>query len=181
MERKQQLMQESLDEALSPHALAELSEMLAKNPQTADEYQRLQKVDEMLRVAPFERAPKRLALTIMARIAQTVQEQTRPTSEIDMATLQVAVQLVTVATLPLLVGAGYMLLNSQTDPDAIEVVIEQVAMMLIMVINVIDVMIDEARETAQTDPESALAMLTLLPSTLLTMVGEVLGIHEDES
>lgn len=181
MERKQQLMQESLDEALSPHALEELSEMLAKNPQTADEYQRLQKVDEMLRVAPFERAPKRLALTIMARIAQTVQEQTRPTSEIDMATLQVAVQLVTVATLPLLVGAGYMLLNSQTNPEVIEVVIEQVAMMLIMVINVIDVMIDEAKETAQTDPEAALAMLTLLPSTLLTMVGEMLGIHEDES
>lgn len=181
MERKQQLMQESLDEALNPTTLAELSDMLSENPQTADEYHRLQKVDEMLRVAPFERAPKRLALTIMARIAQSVQEQTKPTSEIDIATLQVAVQLVTVATLPLLVGAGYMLLNSQTDPEAIEVVIEQVAMMLIMVINVIDVMIDQAKETAQEDPEAALAMLTLLPTTLLTIVGEVLGIHDPEA
>lgn len=178
MERKHQLMQESLDETLNPAALAELNLILAQNPQVADEYQRLQKVDELLRVAPFERAPRRLALTIMARIAQTVQEHLQPTSEIDIATLQVAVQLVTVATLPLLVGAGYMLLNSQTDPQAIEVVFEQVMMMLIMVINVIEVMLDQAQEIAQDDPETALAMLSLLPTTLLTMVGEVLGIHD---
>lgn len=180
MERKHQLMQESLDAPLSAQATDELATLIAENPQTADEYQRLQKVDDMLRVAPFERAPKRLALTIMARIAQTVQDQTKPTSDIDVATLQVAVQLVTVATLPLLVGAGYMLLNSQTDPDAIEAVIEQVATLLLLVINVIDVMLDEAKATAHDDPETALAMLTLLPTTLLTMVGEILGIHEEE-
>jgi hypothetical protein len=179
MERKQQLMQESLDAPLSAQAVEELTIILAENPQSADEYQRLQKVDDMLRIAPFERAPKRLALTIMARIAQTVSAQTKPTSDIDIATLQVAVQLVTVATLPLLVGAGYMLLNSQTDPEALEVVIEQVAMLLLMVINVIDVMLDEAKEVVHDDPQTALAMLTLLPTTLLTMVSEILGIHDD--
>ena len=180
MERKQELMQESLDTPLSAQAVEELSAIIAENPQYADEYQRLQKVDDMLRVAPFERAPKRLALTIMARIAQTVQEQTKPSSDIDVATLQVAVQLVTVATLPLLVGAGYMLLNSQTDPEALEVVIAQVATLLLMVMNVINVMLDEAKEIAIDDPQTALAMLTLLPTTLLTMVSEILGIHEDE-
>jgi len=52
-------------------------------------------------------------------------------------------------------------------------------MLLLMVINVIDVMLDEAKEIVHDDPQTALAMLTLLPTTLLTMVSEILGIHNE--
>jgi anti-sigma factor RsiW len=183
-DRKRQLMQESLDDQLSPEAEQELSEHLARNPDAADRYSQLRRVDMMLRTAPHERAPERLAVTIMARLAQTIKEQQQasqqPQSEITEATMQVAMQLVTVATLPLLVGAGYLLLNAQSNPETLEAVLLQVAAMLTMVIDTVTIMLDEAAAVFEENPEVAMAMLALIPVTLLTLVRQVLGIPDGE-
>lgn len=183
-DRKRQLMQQSLDEQLSPEAEQELSQHLAQNPEAADRYSQLQRVDMMLRTASHERAPERLAVTIMARLAQTLQEQQQASrqqqSAVTEATMQVAMQLVTVATLPLLVGAGYLLLNAQSNPETLEAVLMQVAALLALVIDTVTIMLEEAAAVFEENPEVAMAMLALIPVTMLTLVRQVLGIPDDE-
>lgn len=177
-ERVQELMQGALDNDLSPEAEQELISILQGDKKQAAEFDAQRQVDDMLRTPAHVRAPRRLALTIMARLVESLpkQQQASPISE---AQLQVAVQLVTVATLPLLVGAGYLLLNAKSDPDAWEAVLEPVAAMLMMVIDMMTVMLDEAQSIYEEDPELAIAMLALMPTALLIFVKEVLGIEDD--
>jgi hypothetical protein len=176
--RAHDLIQRALDDDLHPDEVKEL-ETLLDDAEHAAEYSAQQQVDDLLSHPPMERAPERLALTIMARIAQTMRAQQKA-SPIDDAQMQVAIQLVTVAALPLLVGAGYMLLNARTDPKKLENVLEPVVGMLIMVTDVIRVMIEEAEQVYEDDPELALAMLALIPPSLLMLVQELLGIDEDD-
>lgn len=182
-ERKRQLMQEALDGLLSPEEQHELLLHMETNPDAAEHYSRLKQVDRMLATAPFERAPQRLALTIMARLAQTVKEQTQlddSMPQLSEAAIQVAMQMVTVATLPLMVGASWLMLNAMTDPELIEMVLQQVAALMLLVIDVMRIIIDEALAVFEEDPEAAMALLTLIPITLLTLVKQILGADDDE-
>lgn len=183
MDRKQQLMQESLDGMLSPQEEQELQQELSEDPTTAGEYDRLQSVEDILREAPHERAPERLAMTIMARIAQAVKEQQTLHAEgealsVEDASINVAVQVVTVATLPMLVAASALILNAQADPDLIDAVFQQVAMLMILVIDVLKVLLEQAQRAYAEDPELALALLALIPPTLLALVRQLLGDEE---
>lgn len=176
-------MQEAIDDMLTPEQQRELSLILEREPAAARQYTKLQQVDQLLQTAPHERAPERLALTIMARLGQTVMELKREPEqnpEITEATLRVAVALVAVATLPLMVGASWMLLNAMTNPEAFEAVLLQVASLFLVVIEVLKVMIDTAMEAFKTDPEAALALLALIPLVLLALAKQVLGIGGDE-
>lgn len=180
-QRKQQLMQEALDETLSEEAQRELRALLSDDPEEAEQFNKLKQVDALLNTAPHERAPQRLALSIMARLAVTVQEQQqmRSQSEVNEASMQVALTLVTVATLPLMIGASYLLLNAMSNPDALDVVLQQVAALIYLVLDVMKVMMEEAQAVFATNPEAALALLALIPVTLLTLVKQVLG-QDDE-
>lgn len=182
MNRKQQLMQDALDTQLSPEEEAELNAHLQADPDAATEYDRLQRVDVLLREAPYERAPERLALTIMARIAQTVKQQEMLHAQADdplmEASVNLAMQLVTVATLPVLVGASTLILSAQADPELIDAVLQQVAGLMILVLDVMHVLLEEAEAVYADDPELALALLALIPPTLLALVRQVMG--EDE-
>lgn len=93
--------------------------------------------------------------------------------------MQVALTLVTVATLPLMIGASYLLLNAMSNPDALDVVLQQVAALIYLVLDVMKVMMEEAQAVFATNPEAALALLALIPVTLLTLVKQVLG-QDDE-
>lgn len=182
-ERKRQLMQEALDGRLSPEEQHELMLHMEAHPDEAEHYSRLKQVDRMLATAPFERAPQRLALTIMARLAQTVKEQTQldeTMPQLSEAAIQVALQMVSVATLPLMVGASWLMLNAMSDPELMEVVLQQVAALMLLVIDVMKVIIDEALAVFEEDPEAAMALLTLIPITLLTLVKQILGYDEDD-
>lgn len=182
-ERARHLMQEALDENLSSDEEQELNALLQENPEHAEEFDAQQRVDNLLRYPPHKRAPERLALTIMARLAESVQAQHKAQehkSQVTEAELQVAIQLVTVGALPLLVGAGYMLLNARNNPKTMERVLVQVAALLILVTDTMEVMIDEAASVYDEDPELALATLTMMPSTLLLLVKEILGKDLDE-
>src|SRR5512134_3646857 len=126
--RRLELMQEALDDMLTPEENDELNHYLKREPAAAREYRKLQQVEHLLETAPHERAPERLARTIMARLGQTVMElEKKPDQnpEITEATLRVAVALVGVATLPLMVGASWMLLNAMTNPEAFEAILVQ--------------------------------------------------------
>lgn len=178
-DRMQNLMQGALDEELNGQEQRELDALLASDPDQAEEFDGQKRVDDLLRFPPHERAPERLALTIMARIAESVQER-QTASELTEAQMRVAIQLVTVTALPLLVAGGYMLLNAESDPEAFEAVLTQVAGLFILVTDTIQVMLEEAEAVYKEDPELAVAMLTMIPSTLLLLVQQIMGIDDNE-
>ncbi len=184
-ERKRLMMQEALDDVLSHDEQIELFSHLDTDAEDAAHYTRLQQVDSLLRTAPYERAPRRLALTIMARLGESMKQEQKlrltDSPELSEAAMQVALQLVTVATLPMLIGASYLLLNAMSDPAIMETVLQQVAALYILVIDVMKVMLEQAQEVYKDNPEAAIALLALMPVTLLKLVEIVLGYEDDET
>jgi len=180
--RLENMMEDALNGELSEHEQLELQQRLETNPEEAKTFDKQLRVDSILSRPPHERAPTRLALTIMARIAETAKAEQRahkPMTELDEAMLNVAIQMVTVATMPLLIGASYLILNSASDPELMDAVLEQVALLLILVIDVMKVLLEEAQMLFEEDPQSAMALLTLIPITLLELVKQVLGYDDD--
>ncbi|GAB4515990.1 MAG: hypothetical protein OHK0046_20420 [Anaerolineae bacterium] len=185
--RNHQLMHRALDNELSPDAERELAHLLNRDPDEAHTFDKLQRVENLLRTAPHERAPERLALTIMARMAQMVNDQMAVEMDemeahlaLTDAMMQVALSTVTVATLPLLQGAAQMLLNTRSNPEAVEAVLLRIATLLLLTIDIIDVMLEEAEATFEENPEAAMALLTMIPATLLTLVRYMLE-DDDEA
>lgn len=181
-ERLQHLMQDALDDVLSPQEQHELSRTLESDQTAAEAFDEQQRVNDLLSRPPMERAPQRLAMTIMARIGALAKEQQqrgKQVDEISEATLQLAIQLVTVATMPLLVGASWMLINALADEEFMDDVFTQVAGLLILTLDTMRVIIEEAETVAAEDPQTAMVMLSLLPVTMLELVKSVLGELED--
>jgi hypothetical protein len=179
--RTEQLMQQALDGALEPQQEAEFTQLLRNDPEQLKEYDAQQQVDNLLRFPPMERAPKRLGLAIMSRIAQAM--TTNPhikVSPLTEAQLQLAVQLVTVTTLPILSAAGYLLLNAQSNPKQLERLLTPVLGLLVLVIDAMTMMLDQAEQVYEEDPELALAILTLIPPMLLTLTQQILDGDSDE-
>jgi anti-sigma factor RsiW len=176
-----ELIVDALDGQLSPEQEAQLRKQLERDPQAALDFDAQQQIDSMLHRPPQERAPERLAETILARLAMVVQQQAQMNASPEMteATMQVALALVTAATLPLVVGAAYLLLNARANPEALEAVLAQVASFFMLVIDIMKVMIAEAQAAFKTDPEAALALLTLIPLTLLALVKQIFGDDDD--
>ena len=182
-ERLQHLMQDALDDALSTQEQHELSNTLEADQVAAEAFDQQQRVDDFLNRPPMVRAPQRLAMTIMARIGTLAQEQQRRSRQVDElseASMQLAIQLVTVATMPLLVGASWMLINAQADEEFMDEVITQVAGLLILTLDTMRVIIEEAEAIADDDPQTAMAMISLLPLTMLELVKAVLGESDDD-
>ena len=183
-ERLQHLMQDALDDALSTQEQRELSSTLEADQVAAEEFNQQQRVDDFLNRPPMERAPQRLAMTIMARIGALAHEQQRQSQQIDElseASMQLAIQLVTVATMPLLVGASWMLINALADEEFMDEVITQIASLLILTLDTMRVIVEEAEAIAADDPQTAMAMISLLPLTMLELVKAVLGeVDEDD-
>lgn len=182
-DRLQQLIQEALDETLSPEQQQELSKTLERDKAVAEEFETQQRVNDLLTRPPMERAPQRLAMTIMARIGQLAQEQQRQEGAFDElaeASLIVALQLVTVATMPLLMGASWMLVNARADEDMMDEVFTQIVGMLRLTLDSMTVIIEEAEKVSKDDPERAMVMLSLMPITMLELVKNILGYNDDE-
>ncbi len=183
-ERTRQLMQEALDEALDAESNQELSTLLETNPDEAQAFDRLKQVDELLANAGMRhtRAPERLAVTIMARLAEAVksEEEIEEFPEITEAMIQTAMQMVMAATMPLLIGAGWILLNAQSRPHVLEGVLYRVTTMFILVIDVMKVIIEEAEKAYDDDPQLAVAILSLIPAAMLILMGELLE-DDDEA
>lgn len=180
-EQQRRLMQEALDDVLSEEARQELFSILDEDEASFTEYNQLNRVHQLLKTAPHERAPRRLASTIMARLAESLeaQQQTQGQSsaqlEISREIIGVALTLVTVSTMPLLIAASWMVVHSLADPSLLTAVLQQIIGLLLLVLEILEVFMEKAQELAHTDQNAAMALLALIPVTLLAMVRYILS------
>jgi anti-sigma factor RsiW len=184
-DRMRQMMQEALDEVLPDELRQELDRFLDTDSEGVQEYNKLRRVDNLLKNATFERAPKRLAATIMARLAENIEmeQQVRTQGqhlseaelELSREMIGIALTLVTVATMPLLVAASWMVVNSLADPSLLTAVLQQMIGFMLLVLEMLQVFLEKAEGLAESDPQSAMALLALIPMTLLALVRYMLS------
>lgn len=172
-------MQEVLDEVIAPEEREKLYALLDEDPEEFARFNRLNRVDSMLRTAPHERAPKRLAATIMARLAKSLEEQEQQQQMgVSNEMVGVAMTLVTVVTMPLLVGACWLIVHAAASPELLDTVFQQIIATLLLVLEILQVFLEKAQELVTEDPEAAAALLALIPVTLLAIARYVLSDEE---
>lgn len=186
-EKHRRMMQESLDQILPEDAQRELFAYLNEDQDSGAEYNRLNRVHQLLESAPHERAPRRLAATIMARIAEGLEMQVSLETDMQMdaqtqqellisrEVIALALNLVAVSTMPLLVAASWMVIHAQADPALLTQVLQQIVALTLLVLKIIEVFLQEAEQLAESDPETAMAILALLPVTMLAIVRYLLS------
>lgn len=165
-EREKRLMQEALDESLSPEARRALFEQLDEDVDAAAQFNRLRQVDHILKTAPLEHAPARLALAIMARLAELKAEHLPGVSGLALA---LALALVTLLMLPLLVAAGWLVLAALGSAAVLSTALQQVVTLLALVLGVLKVFVERAQELLAASPQSS-ALLALIPIALFGLL-----------
>jgi hypothetical protein len=164
------LMQEALDNTLDLKMRQELWEYLDEHHTDAHYYTQLKQVDQMLKTAPHERAPARLAMTIMARLAEEVRAQAERSPDLSRLALTLGLALVTVVMMPMLIAASWLVINAAANPMVLTGMIEHAVALLVVLIRALQILIKEAESLAATDPHAASAALSLVPLTLLGFV-----------
>lgn len=165
-------MQEQLDGMLSEEEVSELLEQLDVDEDAAREYEGLQQVDELLSRSMHRRAPERLAVTIMARLSQTIQTQAKLQTlpaETQQA-LMLSLGLVVMAMMPSMVAASWMVLNSRKNPEVLTAIMLQTIALLKMIIDALVYLLEEIEQYIRTDSEMAHAAMALLPLVLMAMI-----------
>lgn len=160
-ERNQRLMQEALDEHLTAEALQQFREELALDEDTLVEFDRLRRVDRMLGNAPMERAPARLALSIMAQIAKGVQTEQLTTASSMAVALGLA--LVIIVTLPVLVAAVTLFLTAAGSAAALAAIIQAIAHLMGIVVAMLQVLVQGAQSVLATYPQAPLLLISVTP------------------
>jgi membrane-associated HD superfamily phosphohydrolase len=169
-ERKQQLMQEALDGNLTPEIQQALFDDLEHDAEAAQQWNSLQQVDMVLRTAPFERAPARMALKIMARLVEEVKTQQELQTNLSSLALTLSLALVTVVMMPVLMAASWLVLNAMADAEVLTRAIEETIALLAILIETVQTLLTEAQNLAETDPDAAVMVAALVPLTLLGFV-----------
>jgi anti-sigma factor RsiW len=178
-ERQRRLMQESLDEQLSTEARQELYGHLDAHPSDADAYQRLREVDKTLRGAPYERAPRTMALGIFARLAEGLGPQ--PFSHISGLAVAAALAAVTLLLVPILLGLGVLFLSLIGSVAALNALIHAVAALLSLVYAVIENIAASAQTTLAANPQIPALVLALVPAGVIHFVRTTLARRSDEA
>jgi anti-sigma factor RsiW len=161
-ERLRQQMQEALDAALSAEEFQALRTELDADMRSTAEFNRLKKVDKLLKEAPFERAPERLALNIIAKLAEAMKPENM-TREASLA-LALGLALVMLVALPLLVAALGLFLAAMGSAAALNAVLAQIVNLLAMVMAMLDAFVQSARD-AMSDTQAPAMLLALIPIT----------------
>jgi len=162
------MMQENLDGDLHPEQAESLWEHLAQDEEAADENAQLEGVHHVLSRAPHVRAPQRLAATIMARLAKTLESQAKLQDlpqETKLALLM-SMSIVQVAMMPSLLAASYMVVNYQHDPAILSHVVQRTIGLQVMMIDALIVLLDEIERMIEKDPETAPVAMALIPVAL---------------
>lgn len=162
---QQALIQQALDEELTPERLRELRRQLDDAPAAQAQFQHMRQVERMLRAAPMENAPENLALKIMARLAEGLQSQKliRPNS----LALAIALALFALGLTPLLAILGWLIINAVGSASALNNLLGSLFNLLATVMNTLDGLINSAQAVVQTYPEAPIAIITLIPAALL--------------
>lgn len=165
---RQQLMQEAIDGQLSAEMARKLVDILGSDQSAAREYDRLRRVDSLLKRAPQQRAPARLAATIMARLAQRVQAETAladlppETQRVMMLCLSASMM----AMMPMMEAASWLVLNAQRDPKLLSNVMVETIGWMTLVTDALIQLLEDAENRARSEPELATATLALTPYLL---------------
>ncbi len=171
-ERRQRMMQEALDEAPSEELATRLSDILERDREAAQEFDQLQRLEGMLRRAPQQRAPARLAAAIMARLARQVQAETSmaelppETQRLMMLSLSASMM----AMMPMMEGASWLVLHAQRDPALLRIVMLETIGLMSLVTDAMLQLLDDAESLARTEPQVAAATLALTPYLLSSML-----------
>jgi hypothetical protein len=161
-EQLRQQMQEALDANLSADAIRDLRRQLDDDAEVSAEFNRLRQVDKMLKEAPFERAPKHLAMEIMARLAEAMKpENLSRTSGLAMA---LGLALVMLVAVPLLVSAIGLFLYAAGSAAALSAVLQQIINLLAAVMSMLEVFMKGAQDVLSNSQAPALLM-ALIPIT----------------
>ncbi len=167
-ERQKRLMQEALDENLSSEALTELHDQLNQDVTAADSFDRLQQVDRMLRNAPHERAPQRLAANIMAKLAQTLNPQ--QLSRLSGLALALSLSLVALVMMPLLLGIAWFMLSLIGSATALNGLIQAIVGLLAFGMASLEWFVLQVQTFVAANPEVPLLMIGLIPVSVLWLV-----------
>lgn len=161
-EQLRQLMQDALDANLSAEAYHALRRRLDENPNESAEFNRLKQVDKLLKEAPYERAPRHLALQIMARLAEAMKpENLSRTSGLALA---LGLSLVMLVAVPLLVSAIGLFLYAAGSAAALSAVLHQIINLLAAVMSMLEVFMQGAQDVMSNSQAPAL-LLALIPLT----------------
>lgn len=115
-------------------------------------------LEETARTADFEPAPGRLALGIMARLAQQPEAQPRPANR----SLALALALAVLVLLPLLGAIGWLILNGITNPALLSDWVQRGMELLALLWNTLHAIAADARALVMAYPELPL-LSALLP------------------
>ena len=173
-------MREALDRQLADDLALELLEALDDDDMPATEADRLQRVDAMLKRAPHQRAPARLAATILARLAQQVEAEAKladmPPETQKLLMLYMSACMM--AMMPMMEAASWLVLNARRDPELLgEAVLHTIGFMS-LVTDALIVLLQDAEDLARTEPQLATATLALTPymlSSVLDQLDEMVG------
>lgn len=177
-ERQRQLMQEALDRSLPPEMLDSLRRQLDGDADGSQQFNRLKKVDDMLRAAPHERAPARLALGIMAKLAQTMQP--KQVSSTSGAALALGLAMVVLVALPVLTVAISLFLSAMGSAAALNAILQQIANLLALVVGMLEALVDGAQSVLSNYPQAPLLIITVAPIILFWLLKAVEGGNEGE-
>jgi anti-sigma factor RsiW len=170
-ERQKRLMQQALDAELAPEERAELQRQLDADSRTAAMYQNMQQVDTMLRNPPHERAPRRLAETIMARLSEMAElMDPRQLSRISGLALALSLGLVAGVLLPVLVAAAWLLISGLTSGAGIAAALTQVVALLAVVLGIFETSLTQLRAFLTANPALIVVMLGLIPVSLVGLL-----------
>lgn len=167
-QQRNELMQESIDGQLSEDLAKQLFSILDRDKDAAKEYDKLQQVDALFKRAPHRRAPSRLAATIMARVAERIEAESKM-DELPEGVQQVMMMSMTLSIMsmmPMMEAASWLVLNAQRDPELLGDVMVQTIGLMTMINDALIVLIEDAEVLARTDPEAATATLALTPYML---------------
>jgi anti-sigma factor RsiW len=164
-ERQKQLMQEALDETLSPELRDELFAHLGQDTRDAEAFDRLKQVDRMLRTAPHERAPRSLAMNIMAKLAESLNPQ--QLSRISGLALALGLSLIAAIMLPLLVAAGWLILSAMGNAAALSSAVSQMVALLSVAMTLLESVIQQIQAFITANPGLPALMILLIPASVL--------------
>lgn len=163
-EQQRRLMQQALDEQLTPEAQAELRAQLDTDVRATDEFERLQRVDHTLRSAPLEHAPARLALNIMARLARDLNPE--QLSHLAGLALALGLALITLVALPLLLSISYLILSVVGSAAGLSGAVHTLVSALALIIAVLEAFVQRLQELLGTYPATPLLFVALIPLSL---------------
>jgi hypothetical protein len=168
-ERQRRMMQEALDSQLTAESLRHLREELDRDPAASLQFGRLKKVDDLLRDPPLERAPSRLALSIMAKLAQMAQPEEVNSQQTGLATA-LGLSMVVVVALPAMAAAVALFLNAAGSSSALAAMMQQVANLMALIVSMLDMLVKGAQSVLASYPQAALLMVTVTPIVLFWLL-----------